>query len=209
MFDPEDIIAMAQRQRKIQLLEQAQGGRRGGVTGEQLGAFIGGVLGYVVLIFVCGGIGGAIVFGLFASGLIDDGFESAEGCAIERNDREQIVEVSATNVELTDEALGRLCSMGLENVRTLVLSGSWVQVRRRPLLTDKGLVHLKGMDQLEDLDLSGNRGITDAGLVHLKGLSNLIRLDLTDTEVTKEGHADLKQALPNCGISLEWDKLFP
>ena len=117
MFDPEDIIAMAQRQRKIQLLEQAQGGRRGGVTGEQLGAFIGGVLGYVVLIFVCGGIGGAIVFGLFASGLIDDGFESAEGCAIERNDREQIVEVSATNVELTDEALGRLCSMGLENVR--------------------------------------------------------------------------------------------
>ena len=39
------------------------------------------------------------------------------------------------------------------------------------------------------------------GLVHLKGLTNLQELSLYYTKVTDAGVADLQKALPNCGIS--------
>ena len=43
--------------------------------------------------------------------------------------------------------------------------------------------------------------LTDAGLVHLKGLKNLQRLDLSATQVTTAGVEDLQSALPECKIS--------
>ena len=43
--------------------------------------------------------------------------------------------------------------------------------------------------------------ITDAGLVHLKGLANLQGLTLGGTQVTVAGVAELQKALPNCEIS--------
>jgi len=46
----------------------------------------------------------------------------------------------------------------------------------------------------------GGRPITDAGLVHLKGLTNLELLVLGDTQVTDEGVKNLQEALPNCRI---------
>jgi len=52
---------------------------------------------------------------------------------------------------------------------------------------------------LTGLYLWGNP-ITDAGLEHLKSLENLERLGLHSTNVTKQGVAALKQALPNCDI---------
>ena len=40
--------------------------------------------------------------------------------------------------------------------------------------------------------------VTDAGLVHLKGLPNLELLNLIGTQVTAAGVAELKKALPKC-----------
>ena len=49
------------------------------------------------------------------------------------------------------------------------------------------------------LDLLGTE-VTDAGLEHLKGLSELQSLDIHNTKVTDEGVKKLRQALPNCDI---------
>ena len=67
-------------------------------------------------------------------------------------------------------------------------------------ITDAGLVHLKGLTNLQDLKLGGTK-ITDAGLVHLKGLTNLQELHLSDTQVTDAGLAAMQQTLPTCEIS--------
>jgi hypothetical protein len=42
--------------------------------------------------------------------------------------------------------------------------------------------------------------VTDAGLVHLKGLTKLRALKLNGTNVTAGGVKQLQQALPNCKI---------
>ena len=42
------------------------------------------------------------------------------------------------------------------------------------------------------MNLSGTK-VTDAGLEHLKGLTQLQELDLTDTKVTGEGLEHLKE----------------
>ena len=52
---------------------------------------------------------------------------------------------------------------------------------------------------LQTLYLKGSQ-ITDAGLVNLKGLNNLKDLDLSGTNVTDAGIAELQKALPNCEI---------
>ena len=64
-------------------------------------------------------------------------------------------------------------------------------------VTDAGLVHLKGLTNLEVLSLEGTQ-VTDAGLVHLKRLTNLRWLDLSDTQVTDAGLVHLK-GLTNLG----------
>ena len=66
-------------------------------------------------------------------------------------------------------------------------------------ITDAGLVHLKGLTNLQDFHLDDTQ-ITDAGLVHLKGMSSLTRLNLWKTQVTDAGVAELQKALPNCTI---------
>ena len=58
-------------------------------------------------------------------------------------------------------------------------------------VTDSGLVHLKGLANLEHLVLFETK-VTDAGLVHLEGMTNLENLSLTRTKVTDAGLAHLK-----------------
>lgn len=53
-------------------------------------------------------------------------------------------------------------------------------------VTDAGLVCLRGMTTLNELDLDGT-SITDAGLAHLGGLTNLKMLYLNETGVTDAG----------------------
>ena len=52
---------------------------------------------------------------------------------------------------------------------------------------------------LQELNVC-NTNVTDAGLEHLKGLNQLQRLVLVDTKVTDEGVKRLQQALPNCQV---------
>ncbi len=62
---------------------------------------------------------------------------------------------------------------------------------RKTEVTDAGLVHLKALTSLEDLDLSHTK-LTDAGLEHLKGLTKLRWLGLAGTKVTDAGLVHLK-----------------
>ena len=66
-------------------------------------------------------------------------------------------------------------------------------------VTDDELVHLKGLTNLQYLNLTGTK-VTDAGLEHLKGLTSLKRLDLDGTKVTTKGVNKLQKALPYCAI---------
>jgi hypothetical protein len=67
-------------------------------------------------------------------------------------------------------------------------------------VTDAGLVHLKGLTGLEDLDLYFNKGITDAGLADIGGLVHLRSLRLIMTGVTEAGAKSLQAKLPRCNI---------
>ena len=58
-------------------------------------------------------------------------------------------------------------------------------------LTDAGLVHLAGLQNVVSLHLGGTQ-VTDAGLAHLKGLSSLRRLHLEKTGVGDVGLSHLK-----------------
>ena len=60
--------------------------------------------------------------------------------------------------------------------------------------------HLKGLVKLQSLGLLGAGKLTDAGLVHLKGLTNLQGLVLPK-QISDAGIAELQQALPNCDIT--------
>ena len=59
-------------------------------------------------------------------------------------------------------------------------------------VTDAGLEHLKGLTSLTSLNLDLVTQITDAGLEHLKGLTNLTSLNLGRTKVTDAGLEHLK-----------------
>ena len=67
---------------------------------------------------------------------------------------------------------------------------------------DDEVAYLKRLTSLTFLELRGTQ-VTDAGLEHLEGLTNLESLDLSDTQVTAQGVDALRQALPDCNISLE------
>jgi hypothetical protein len=67
-------------------------------------------------------------------------------------------------------------------------------------ITDKGLVHLKHLEELDRLDLGGNDGITDAGLEHLKGLPKLTTLRLLGTRVSDRGVEAFKKARPGVKV---------
>jgi internalin A len=61
----------------------------------------------------------------------------------------------------------------------------------RPRVTSAGLMHLKKLTNLAELDLGGTQ-VSDAGLAHLKGLTKLSVLDIRGNEVTDAGLAHLK-----------------
>jgi hypothetical protein len=63
------------------------------------------------------------------------------------------------------------------------------------------LAHLRGLSNLDSLDLAGCAQVTDEGLDHLRGLSNLRLLNLSQcAEVTVAGLGKLKRLLPHCRV---------
>ena len=99
--------------------------------------------------------------------------------------------LSLSYTEITDAGLKHLD--GLTHLESLYL--------KRTEITGTGLKHLEGLTDLERLNL-GHTEITDAGLKHLEGLTDLEVLHLGGTQVTTQGADSLRQALPNCYISL-------
>jgi hypothetical protein len=61
-------------------------------------------------------------------------------------------------------------------------------------VTDIGLAHLKGLERLRFLYLSGT-GVTDAGLKHLKNMKKLEGLSLENTRATSTGVEELRREL--------------
>lgn len=70
-------------------------------------------------------------------------------------------------------------------------------------ITDKGLTHVGKMANLKKLHLIGIP-ITDAGLANLQDLTYLERLVIRRTNVTENGLRSLCQALPNCLVTSEF-----
>ena len=70
------------------------------------------------------------------------------------------------------------------------------------LITDSGLVHLRGLAKLRNLELWHTQ-VGDAGLAQLKGMTNLSLLDLVGTRVTDDGVLELEKALPRVHILRE------
>lgn len=68
-------------------------------------------------------------------------------------------------------------------------------------VSDAGLIHLKKLDQLVFLYLTGTQ-ITDDGIMDLQSLPNLQFLNVTDTQVTTEGAERFMSSCPNCIIQL-------
>jgi hypothetical protein len=90
----------------------------------------------------------------------------------------------------TDADLGELCE--LRSLVNLSLTDTRV--------TDNGLRTVADLRGLKILSLSGT-AVSDKGLRHLESSSTLQNLDLTDCpNITDEGVARLKKALPHCDI---------
>lgn len=91
-----------------------------------------------------------------------------------------IVSVQFEGADDGDAALR--CVKGLSQLRSLKVHArtGW------PNVTDAGLEHLRGLTDLNELDLSQS-DVTDAGLASLEGLTKLRRLSLYRTKVSNAG----------------------
>jgi tetratricopeptide (TPR) repeat protein len=67
-------------------------------------------------------------------------------------------------------------------------------------VTDAGLERLQGLSHLQTLDLSAAK-VTDIGLEHLQALTQLQNLNVDLTRVTDVGVEKLQQTLPKCSIA--------
>lgn len=99
--------------------------------------------------------------------------------------------------DMTDEAMAGLAVFTA--LESLDLSGMDVDERgvaRSPTITGDGFEHLRGLQKLRWLSVSGINAFTGAGLRHLAELPLLEHLDLTYTDVGEEGLGTL-QRLPS------------
>lgn len=120
--------------------------------------------------------------------------------------------IHLSNSKITDDSLKTFAAMpSLEGLslqenhftdRGLVYLSQMTQLKSLSVglgdvkgITDEGLVHLKGLKNLEDLDLQG-AGVTTAGLEHLRGLKKLKELWAPVDDVSS-----LQAALPKCQIN--------
>jgi hypothetical protein len=88
---------------------------------------------------------------------------------------------------------------GMEHLKGLTQL-QWLDIGGTKI-TDAGLEHIKSLTQLQNLCLRGTE-VTDAGLEHVQGLTQLYGLDLFLTKTTDVGVKKLQQVLPNCTITV-------
>jgi hypothetical protein len=101
----------------------------------------------------------------------------------------QSLDLSASKV--TDAGMAHLSN--LASLQVLGLDNTQV--------SDAGLAHLSALEGLTVLSLY-NTQVSDAGLPHLYGLRNLKELNLGGTQVSDDGCRRLREALPNCYITM-------
>jgi Leucine-rich repeat (LRR) protein len=114
------------------------------------------------------------------------------------------VQMAGSRVELVnlddrtgaDKTLAKVAL--LPGLKTLALN--------RAVLSDAGLVHLRGHPELVNLELRGT-GITDAGLAHLTTLPQLRRLNLQATAIDDRSAATLAQLKSLTLLSVERTRL--
>lgn len=103
------------------------------------------------------------------------------GVKIERNDQGEVKTVSAIEGQLSDNSLAWVA--GLPALETLEI--------RKGKISSKGLIHFKGLQQLQRLYLC-EVPLSDEALKHLGGLTNLVCLSLEKTGITGKGLGYLK-----------------
>jgi len=115
-------------------------------------------------------------------------------------EKESVAELEKLGVKIYERnAQGEIVAVGFKGTQVtdagLVHLKGLTKLQQLDLLdtqvTDAGLVHLKGLTKLKLLGLSRTQ-VSDAGLVHLNGLTNLEVLALENTQVTDAGLVHLK-----------------
>ena len=94
------------------------------------------------------------------------------------------------SISLTDAGLESVATLG--DLKELRLGGTSVSGR--------GLEQLKGLQEIERLDLQGCKRITDTAVPVLSSFTRLKVLDVKDTALTAEALEGLKKALPQAQI---------
>ncbi len=109
----------------------------------------------------------------------------------EENPEKPIIGVQFGDADVTDDDLVLL--EGLTELATLGVSGDkWKRGDfSKKELSDAGLVHLKGLAGLKELNLHSTR-ISGGGLVHLRGIIGLESLNLWNTSLSDSGLVHLK-----------------
>ena len=118
--------------------------------------------------------------------------EEQGGIAV-RDTAGRLVDVSLARTWATDADVERLA--GVKTLKRLDLSFTYV--------SDRGVEHLKQLDQLDDLNLYAAEFITDAALAFLRGHRQLKTLNLRGTDVTDTSLAYIAElpALTSLDIS--------
>lgn len=105
----------------------------------------------------------------------------------------------------TDDSTLAIVTSSFQPRRTVLSrSAGWRPIAVRlhavgPAVTDVGVAALRGMTNIEELDLT-DTSVSDAAVGDLATLSRLKKLVLGGTQVSEAGIARLRQALPGCTI---------
>ena len=98
----------------------------------------------------------------------------SQGGAVDKDSSGKVVGIDLSSTWVTDADTARLGR--LSGLRKLDLSHTKI--------TDVGLEHLRGLNQVVDLNLYFAEYITDSGIAHIKGWTQLKHLNLRGTKVT-------------------------
>lgn len=129
----------------------------------------------------------------------------SQGGAVENDSSGNLIGIDLSSTWVTDAdmaRLGRLTALrkldlshakitdvGLEHLRGLRRVVD-LNLYYAEYISDSGIAHIKGWEQLEHLTLRGTK-VTSRVFDHLAGLENLRSLDIASTEVTDAGFEDL------------------
>lgn len=105
----------------------------------------------------------------------------------------QVNSIEISGVQFTSQHMGWVLELKALTRVSLVKCG----------INDAALAQLKGLERLSFLDVTGNKEITDAGVEHFSDMKALGALTAVETGITEAGVEKLKEALPNCMVTLK------